>query len=220
MDINKIREEIPKIFKASKQSDVIDWICENGNPCYVFTLHSKEKDLMTAASILVNFAYEAGIERGNEISISALTEAEIRENPLYQKGYEAGKENCSELKESAMSENWHDGYRRGYEDAAKNSKAWYVIDKHGERVHIGDTVETINGKTFVVNCLGDGYITRWSDDGLKQELFNSSYVEKVTTDTRERIIDELSDWLENGCLESECKELAEKFVSRVEALGM
>lgn len=91
MDINKIREEIPKIFESSKQSDVIDWICENGNPCYGFTLHSKEKDLMTAASILVNLAYEAGIERGNEISLSALTEAEIRENPLYQKCYEDGK---------------------------------------------------------------------------------------------------------------------------------
>lgn len=101
MNIDEIRAEIPKAFGSDPFSES-DWIREHGNPEYPRN-SSILSDFKTAARILVDWAYEAGISESGK--------------KLYEKGYEA---------------------------AAKDPKAWYVLDKIGEPVYIGDRVKHPN----------------------------------------------------------------------------
>lgn len=157
---------------------------------------------------------------------------------LVKQAYEAGKEHGIALKETDLAENWHDGYQRGIEDAkecndmdshhegfqdgydaaAKDPKAWYVTDKHGEHVHIGDKVKLTNGETVTVQGLGSCAIFA-APRGSGYTIFETDYFEKVIPDTREKIIEDLSACFapkEDG---KQPKQLADWFVARVEALG-
>lgn len=57
------------------------------------------------------------------------------------KSFEAGKADAIVVPDNAaIAESWHEGYKIGFDDAARDPHAWYVLDKNGEQVHIGDTV--------------------------------------------------------------------------------
>lgn len=245
MNIEEIRAEIPKAFGPSFPGEC-EWIIEHGKPdfdknrCYGFETNQ------TAARILVDMAYEAGVKRGGEISISALNEAELHENPMYQKGYEAGKAEipeCLECKSgdyekgfkagkaeaivvpdnAAIAKADHEGFERGYGAAAKDPKAWYVLDKNGKQVHIGDKVKLTNNETVHVQGLGSCAIFA-VPRGHGYTIFETDYFEKVIPDTRKKIKDELSDAIWYGWSECEIgtannpEELAEQFISRIEEL--
>lgn len=126
----------------------------------------------------------------------------------YDKGFEAGKaEGFNDRDFIEQSE-----YNRGYNDAAKDPKAWYVLDKNGEHVHIGDKVKLTNGETVTVQGLGSCAIFA-VPRGSGYTTFETDYFEKVIPDTREKVIKDFASIF--GCTEI----TAEKFVARVEALG-
>lgn len=234
LNIDEIREEIPKALGFKRDATVIDWIRNSGRPDYEHT-HPVEHDVQTAARMLVDWAYEAGkadafpsSDEASLLSLQAYIEAHTASCNEYQRGYEAGKaegieegfKNGRSFIEKGLGEDGLQAikdtvaYQEGYEAAAKNPKAWYVIGKDGEHLHIYDKVKS-----------GDSIkeITGLGDDQLFAPYWNAmpaSRFEKVTTDTREQIVNELSNLLENGCLESKCHELAEQFVSRVEVLAV
>lgn len=93
-----------------------------------------------------------------------------------------------------MAENWHAGFKKGYEAAASNPKAWYVLDRNGEKVHIGDKViDYYHGHCDTVRGFGE-----WQ--GKRQILVSDGSIalcfdefEKAISDTPEKIKDELSD---------------------------
>lgn len=116
------------------------------------------------------------------------------------------------------------GYTDGYEEAAKDPKAWYVLDKNGEQVHIRDAITLSNGAVKKIKALGYGggcsTNTTWID---------LSKCEKIKHDTREKIKEDLF-FLLYGLLgdqideklwkpEETASDVAEKFISRIEALG-
>lgn len=228
MNIEEIRSEIPKAIVADYPIP-LHWI--ESQTAAVF--HSDDKScndlLQIAASMLVNLAYEAGVKRGGEIRMSALNDVELHENPVYQKGYEEGINKgladgaawASEVNQAALE--FYD-YKRGYDDAAKDPKAWYVLDKNGEPVHIGDTVQSelsyLPEYTFEVSG--------FTDDGITDSYggwHRASYIEKVIPETREKIKEDLTDAIWSDWYESEendthsPSELAEQFISRIESLA-
>lgn len=99
----------------------------------------------------IQLAYEAGLKRGGEISLSSLNEVELRGNPIYQKGYEAGK---ADGQKSGVL--FNAAKQAGFDEAAKDPKAWYVLDKKGEPVHIEDKATLPNGVTKTIKALGNG----------------------------------------------------------------
>lgn len=116
--------------------------------------------------------------------------------------------------------------RIAYEAAAKDMKAWYVLDKNGENVHIGDDVS--EGEVIM---LGLGHYTKSpsiiaaqcnATIEIPQEL-----CEKGNHDSREKLIDELEykiheaaddAWYTEDFRELR-REIAESFIDRAIALG-
>lgn len=124
----------------------------------------------------------------------------------------SGKEATDALNEGLKLGYENGIYQRGFEAAACDPKAWYVLDKNGEKVHLGDSIVHY-GETSVVHYIGNDSI--FSNGSM---IFHvSEDVEKITPDTREKIIKELADWGYNSDCE-ESRKIAEKFVARVEAL--
>lgn len=151
------------------------------------------------------------------------------------KDKECGEKSCTELRVKVASIAYEAGkndrpqtthslensieYQLGYEAAASDPKAWYVLDKNGEQVHIGDKVKSnldnysaeVTGLfpegVFVLNC---GYLT-------------TENIEKVIPDTKEKIIRELTDLIHHGTGEEAyseeyvkcCEELAERLYDRI-----
>lgn len=119
-------------------------------------------------------------------------------------------------------------YADGYEAAASDPKTWYVLDKNGEKVHIGDTVYagnmSENGKVigFVHEENNNTYcVLRMAKIGIVEPRYcETKFCEKVHPDTREKIIDDISKSIYSNFAGGQCyaKEKAEKFVARVEAL--
>lgn len=138
--------------------------------------------------------------------------------------YEAGKAEAIVVPDNAaIAKADHEGYNRGYEDAAKDPKAWYVLDKNGEQVHIWD--ETGDGKVIK---LGYGhYINKMMVVVSKESgtiEIPADECEKVISDTREQIKDDLinaiwASWHNCGINKANSPaELAEQFINRIEAL--
>lgn len=124
--------------------------------------------------------------------------------------YEAGKVDL-------LGWNTEPAYLSGYEAAAKDSSAWYILDRNGERVHMGDTVHSeppkMNNYTFEVCGLNDG---GFCDSYGKWH--SSDYCEKVT-DTREKVTETLVDVIEtDGDQFGDPEKTAEEIVSRIEAI--
>lgn len=166
------------------------WIRKNVNEDYPSS-NLPEIDRQTAARILVDRAYEAGkfdaFPTAEEVGILSI-EANIAACNDYQRGFEAGKAEGHICDEGCCESKWE----LGFEAAAKDPKAWYVLDKNGEPVHIGDKVKLTNNEVAIVQGLGLGAIFA-VPKGKGYTIFETDYFEKVTPDTCEKIKDELSD---------------------------
>lgn len=200
MNIEQIRAEIPEAFGSSIPAQC-EWVRRHGEPDFDRLEHYLFEIDQITASILVDWAYEAGIKRGNEASASALNEVELRENPIYRKGYENGKadgfqDGYSEC-DAEIEFNWEDQYHLGYNDAAASPKAWYVTDKNGKEVHIGDYILNGNGEIEVVDTLGDGYV--YIDDGC----YYSSNIEKIDQDSWDKLHLDLYNAIHQGATADE-----------------
>lgn len=225
MSIDEIRAEVPKAFGPSFPGRC-KWIREHGKPdfdeksCYGFETNQ------TAAQILVDRAYEAGVKRGGEISMSALNEVELRENPIYQKGYEAGKLETPECLECKSGD-----YKKGYDKAAKDPEAWYVLDKNGEKLHLNDRIETSDGTMTITRIHGDIEPMECTVIACDEE-FGFEYkpwkVEKVTHDSWEQWQGDLIERLHHARKEAPepsddywdyFEDIAEEFSNRAKKLS-
>lgn len=214
MNIEEIRAEIPKVF-TDEPYDVAPWIWAHGDSSYQRSYIGGE-DEQVAANMLVDMAYKAGLKRANENSLSALNDAELRGNPIYQKGYEAGK--FDGQKGGVL---FNAVRQVGFDEAAKDPKAWYVLDKNGEQVHIGDGATKDDSAIREVAALGEDIIYFRSGS-----LALAKYCEKVIPDTREKIKEELGDVMlaviEHDLISFDetlsADDLAEQFIARIEAL--
>lgn len=149
--------------------------------------------------------------------------------------YEAGKkETLSNANENgvivvpdnvALSRSWHEGYKRGYEEAALNPQAWWIPDKNGEPMHFGDIVKNDRYEGFYeVTGIGEHSIGLWVNKSEFRWVLPED-CEKVTPDTKEKIIKELIDNIHHITEEETyyeeyvkgCEELAEKFYDRIAA---
>lgn len=191
MNIEQIRAEIPKAFKSPVA--LANWIVSQGTD----TMEKYGKDYKAAASILVDWAYQAGLEQAKKNDALSLENVpNIEYFSLWMAGYESGKadgyqKGYSEC-DADIEFNKKDQYNLGYRRASLDPKAWYVLDKNGEKVHIGDTVILSNGKETVVQGLNSNGIFSAPEVGGLAEFGNARF-EKVIYDSRERIKDDLSD---------------------------
>lgn len=111
------------------------------------------------------------------------------------------------------------GYARGYKEAAKDHNAWYMEDRNGEPIRLGDKVKTSEGILTVTRISGDiepmeCLIIASDDNGGWQ--FKPWKIEKVKHDTEEIIIDDLADAFgDKG--DSGYREEAKQFYDRIAA---
>lgn len=175
------------------------------------------------------FASLAATQRwiGDKLGIYELdgdTNCEIAANLLVDWAYEAGKAD-SEVEWIAQDmKTREEMYARGYEAAAKDPKAWYVLDKNGEPLHLENKVKTSEGILTITSIRGDieptNCLVLASDDNGEWE-FKPWKIEKVIPDTRERIISDLVRYARAGHGRETSDELVkqvEQFIARVEAL--
>lgn len=195
MSIEGIRAEIPKAFNGDIFG-VEKWLVKHGGTDYINTIPDPDfnEPEREAALKLVDWAYEAGISESGK--------------KLYEKGYETGKAEGHTCDEGCCESKWE----LGFEAAAEDPKAWYVLDKNGEKVHIGDTVKNRHDVKEITGLGNNELFAPWWSGSP------ASSFEKIIPDTREKIIEELADWGYNSDCE-ESRKIAEKFVSRIEALG-
>lgn len=195
MNIEQIRAEIPKVMN-SRLRDRVQFIKEH-EPNYRVTPSGGDGSVTDhVIRVLVDMAYEAG--KADAIVIP---------------------DNATIAKIS--NESFDCGFEAGYNNAAKDPKAWYVLDKNGEQVHIKDKTTLPNGTTKTIKALGDGggcsTNTTWIDLGK---------CEKFTPDSWEKFAEDLSNQLVNAALgrlseeEKSPDEIAEAFAERArEMLG-
>lgn len=147
----------------------------------------------------------------------------------YIKGYYAGAEDIRQDHKEELEAVCKKFYKEGYDDAAGNYKAWYLLDKNENPMHIGDKVKTSSGILTItgisvdvepMNCL----VMAGDDNGGWQ--FKPWCIEKVAPDTREKIIEDIAtaiyDPVNQGIREHpayiDCKRYAARIVSRIEEL--
>ena len=143
--------------------------------------------------------------------------------------YQAGLKDRKTGVWKADGEVYKEGFDEGFDAAAKDRRAWYLKDKNGEPLHLFDKAKTSDGivmisaitadidpmKSRVLGCDDSG---GWEHKPWK--------IEKVTPDTREKIINDLAKLFremrfgtEDETLDAGGNDLAEEFVSRVEGLS-
>lgn len=210
MNIEEIRAEIPKAYATTYCMK--RWLYENG----VEDAYSMDvPDVIPSnARILVDMAYEAGK--------AVIPECLECKSGDYEKGFKAGKAEAIVVPDNAaIAKADHEGFERGYEAAAKDPKAWYVLDKNGEKGHIGDPVKLTNNETVHIQGLGSCAIFA-VPRGSGYTIFESDYFEKVIPDTREKIKEELAGKISTIFAKSfeDQQNIAEQFISRIEALEM
>lgn len=93
-----------------------------------------------------------------------------------------------------------------------------MLDKNGGQIHIGDVVRLINGKRSPVTGLSvnEVYCTQ------KFKWAHVENVTKVVPETREEVVADLAAEflaISAGDMFDDADELAEQFISRIEALG-
>lgn len=136
--------------------------------------------------------------------------------------YEAAKNECSDclLPDKELSDNqYQEAYDKGYEAAAKDPNAWYVLDKNNRPAHIGDKVIQ-NDETHTIFGLGnDEVFDHW------WSCSPATSVEKITPDSKEKIIlyqlgfllDRSSDDLREEELQSWLEEMYNRIAAHVKA---
>lgn len=84
--------------------------------------------------------------------------------------------------------NYEEAYAQGVDEAteavAGDPSAWYVRDKNGEKVHIGDKVDIGDARQITVMALRQDHVVGYSG------LLHSSF-KKVILNTRENIIEDM-----------------------------
>lgn len=106
-------------------------------------------------------------------------DAEIAAMPVCKLGYERGRQDGYSECDAEIEFNMEDQYKLGYAYAAGNPKEWYVLDKNGKEVHIGDHIMNGNGEIEVVDTLGDGYVY------VDEDGYRSENIEKVASSWEE-----------------------------------
>lgn len=126
------------------------------------------------------------------------------------------KQLANEVARIAFEAGKSEKYSKGYDDAAKDPSAWYVLDKNGKEVYIGDTVKNRYGSTLTVTSLGK--------DKSGHILINNYYyelIEKAIPDSREKIEGDFSEWfgsLTDFSDKTEADIMFKSFMDRCEAL--
>lgn len=103
--------------------------------------------------------------------------------------------------------------RIAYEAAASDPKAWYVLDKNGERVHIGDYIKGEDKERKIIG-LGNNELFSNFWNGAPASTF-----EKVMPDSREKWIHDLEMYAGEHCGSVNIEDL-EMFLDRAIALGV
>lgn len=104
-------------------------------------------------------------------------------------------------------------YADGYEAAAGDHKSWYLLDKNGEKVHIGDKVSNgvkineVKGFWFLQPFDFSCFI--YSHDSWDY----TGECKKVDNEAQEKIKEELSDIILHAMKSSECFDGIDKDVS-------
>lgn len=130
--------------------------------------------------------------------------------------------NCALPDKELSDQEYGEAYDKGYEAAAKDPKAWYVEDKHGEPMRLGDEFRySESGQIY--ECRG----FEFGDDAvfiLDEGFYFADDCEKVILETREKVKEDIAYSL-IGISESDIPmvmesalAVAEKFISHVEAL--
>ena len=205
MKIEEIRAEIPKVY--STVYSMKQWLNMSG----VENTNSMKIPEMIAAIalIFVDTAYKAG-----KAEIPECLECKSGD---YEKGFKAGYEHaCNKVNQSKILS---DGYTMGFAEAAREPSAWYVLDKNGEQIHIGDTVIDEDGDEETVDYLGSACLV--SDYGLIPHESNDC--EKVTPDSWEQWEDDLETEIANALMAGQLNESyegdLESLVNRVKKLA-
>lgn len=176
---------------------------------------------------LIRKAYEAG-------RVDHYTDPEQEPylyGEAYDKGYKEGFEEGKTEKQLAArisSTTWwqtalNQREQIGFDKAAQDPSAWYVLDKNGEQMHIGDKVKYEDRDFEIDGFSKDEIVFVAVNDSLTARYAHANEIEKVPPDTRKEIKEELVITF-TDCVTGEIDyeknfdELAEQFISRIEAL--
>lgn len=208
MNIDEIRAEIPKAFGRFCTVSKV-WLENNDVDTRDFELEDYPK---TAVRILIDRAYEAGKATGyqNGWDFGYTEGVEASEN--YKRGFEAGKA------EGQKSGVLFDAAKKvGYDEAAKEPKAWYVLDKNGEQVFIEDTVKYLDEVLTVFAINGDWIVPDESSRTIQADM-----CEKVIPDSWESLRDDIVEQLYASVPmknDQPYKEKANEFIDRAKKLA-
>lgn len=114
-----------------------------------------------------------------------------------------------------------DGYTLGYEAAASDPKAWYILDKDGAKIHFGEEFKA-DGQKYVLDAFEDMFdgIVAVSYSKGNRLRFSSPYIEKVDPDERKQVEEELARAIYDGSLTKfEAEELANMYAEKLIELG-
>lgn len=120
-----------------------------------------------AARMLVDWAYEAGKAEGIEEGFKS--GRSFIEKSLGEDGLQAIKDTVA--------------YQEGYEAAAKNPKAWYVLGLKDKHVHIGDKIK-YKDETFTVFSING----EWIQPSESDIIISAELCEKIANETTENVI--------------------------------
>lgn len=205
MNIEQIRAEILKVF-TDEPYNIAPWILAYVDSYYQRS-YIASGDEQVAACVLVDMAFEAGKDVG------------------YKKGKADDFENhCDAIEETRQK--W---FESGYNEAAKDPKAWSFEDKNGNRMSLGDKVKTSDGILTIKRICADEEpmecrVLACDDNGGFE--YKPWRIEKVIPDTWEKFAEDLSNQLVRAALgrlseeEKSPDEIAEAFADRArEMLG-
>lgn len=93
-------------------------------------------------------------------------------------------------------------YKEGKNEAAKDPKTWYVFDRHGNHLHIGDIINSHYRLDLQVSGFRNGPfgvgVEWWDNISGSYRAAYSEDVERVIPDTKEKIKEELADIILNA----------------------
>lgn len=132
-------------------------------------------------------------------------------------------QSCLKIASIAYDAGLHDGYlkiddseHQEHGSAAGNPKAWYLLDKNGKKIHFGDIIKNDRYEGFYeVTGLGEYSVGLWTTNS-NFHWVSPEDCEKVTPDTKEKIIDDLADAF-GDVGDSGYQEEAAKFYDRIAA---
>lgn len=128
--------------------------------------------------------------------------------------YESGIEDGRDI----VDADYKAAYDEGYEAAASDKKAWYILDKNGNKAHIGDQTTNYNfGEIKALGGIGEGALAFGNYNHM---CLLAKTIEVCVPDTRERIEKELAGAIYDvGLTKSEAEELANMYADKLIEIG-